>query len=114
MQVMGVRGPCKQYVRCPQSELGVVTVLTSPAVARKLPYQLAALLFQATCSAVPVACGAPRETARRVNPGCQRVAGAEIETHQRLLDAILDLIAQNMRPLSVVCGDLCGDRIRMR
>ena len=33
-----------------------------------------------------------------------------IETYQRLLKVILDLITQDMRSLSVVCGDLCSDR----
>ena len=41
------------------------------------------------------------------------VAGAEIETYQRLLDVSLDLITQDMWALSVVGSDLCGDRIRM-
>ncbi len=36
--------------------------------------------------------------------------GAEIETYQRLLKVLLDLVTEDMRPLSVVCSDLCSDR----
>lgn len=81
-------------------------------LAREFPYRLAVVFLQATCLVLPVACEAPRETARRVNPGCHPAlgGGAGIETYQRLLEVILDLITQDMWPLGVVCGNLCGDR----